>query len=348
MNQMMRAGVVTAFAATIAVCGLARADENPLSEKPGAATSDKGPAPASAPKDNGAATPATNDTTMAPAVLVVYPMAETARPLQLPKDVVEAGATIAIQDGVGTGGSYALGNWIGFDLRGDYGVTDKIQAGVRIPLLLGKPDLSGGVAGGPSAAVFGGFVLDGMYSINEMASAHVDVGITRPEGIPFNDAVYPIYNIAGLKAGIRAGAAVKKRFMDGKLAVFADPALAIQQDAAPNGSGGSKTFFGLRVPVTAMYQLKPALAAGVRTGIYTGADFSFSGNDGASIPFLLEGQYTTMNGNLDLGADLGFASFLTRSGQTFDATVAPYDSVGDSLYFGLYGAWRMAGLSKSL
>lgn len=348
MNRVKRIGVIAAFAAAIAVCGVASAQDNPMGggDSGGAgASGDSGGAGGATGTGTavgvGSPAPAPANTAMAGTATGLYPMEVVARPLQLPKGTVEAGATIAFPEGLDTTG-FKFGSWIGFDLRGDYGITDKIQAGLRIPLLLAKPDLTGGL--GPSPSFFGGILIDGMYSINQMLSVHAQLGDVRAGGIPLNSAVYPIYNIADLKFGFTAGVAVKKRFLAGKLAVLGDPAFELQADSAADNNG-TKAFLGLRIPVAALYQLMPALAAGIRTGIWTGSDFSFSADDGATIPAFLEGQYTLMNGNLDLGADLGFASLLTSSanGATGGGGNG-YDSVSHSFYFGVFGAWRMAGL----
>jgi hypothetical protein len=256
-----------------------------------------------------------------------YPMEEVHRPIQLVAGQIEAGIDVALPSGPDDTGSMGLGNWMGLRIHGDYGINDEIQAGVRIPLALVKPDL-----GGFSSETLGGFIVEGMYSIMPMLSARVDVGFALPGAFGPSPFFVPVYFDAdGMKLGFTVGASIKKEF--GNLAFTADPALVFHSDAASDDMGSPEMLQVLQIPVALHMQVQPALAVGVRTGIYTGHKFKFGAKDDATLPVVLEGQYTLMQGMLDVGAQFGFASLLTDD-------QALYTSIGDTIFVGVFATWR--------
>lgn len=256
-----------------------------------------------------------------------YPMEEVHRPIQLMAGQIEAGADVGLPSGPDDMGEFGIGNWIGLRLRADYGITDKIQAGVRIPLALVKPDV-------PifPFETLGGFIAEGMYSIIPMLSARVNVGFANAGAMGLNPYAFPFYFDAdGMQLGFAFGVSFKKEF-GGNLALTADPTLVLHMDVAA-GDTGPEMLQVLQIPVGLQFQVQPALAVGLRTGLYSAHEFKFGASDGGTLPLVLEGQYTLMAGMLDLGAQFGFASVLTD-----DAGL--YESIGDTLFIGLSATWR--------
>lgn len=254
----------------------------------------------------------------------MYPAEEIPRPVLVYKGMFEAGVDIPIPNGPDDTGENGIGNWVGVTLRADYGVTEKIQAGIRLPLALVKAE---------GAETLGGVVLDGRYLLIDKPDMQLAAGTGLSYGY---FGLYPITMFAppmfldadGMKIGFSPGVNFKKPM--GKLAITADPALVLVMDGGVSDSGEAEMLQVLAIPVAVQYQVSPVIAAGVRTGIYSAHKFKFSGDDGARLPLILEGQYTLMEGKMDVGADIGLGSVMTREGE----------DVGDTLFIGLFANYR--------
>lgn len=257
-------------------------------------------------------------------VLGVYPMAEVERPINLVKGQLEAGIDVSVPKGPDEMGEPALGAWLGFTIRGDYAVNEKIQAGASIPIVLVKPDF--GLSDGPKTV--GGVQLNGQYSVMDMLSARVVLGYGSPSLEGVNRFGVPAY-AGDMQLAFGAGAAFKKKVAD-KIAVSADPLLYFQIDGGQNDMGEQEMLMVFGLPIAGHYQVMPELVATLRTGFNTGHKFKTSGDDGASIPLIAEAAYTLMQGKLDVGLDLGLGN------------VTPPDPVGagDTLFIGLFASWR--------
>ncbi len=262
-------------------------------------------------------------------VLPGYPMEEVARPLVLTKGMIEAELDVGLPGGPDDTGDYGAFHWFGMTLRGHYGVKEKIEAGVSMPLVFVKPDF--GLADGPKT--FGGIAIDGAYDLGDKGGvwiaphAEVSLGPANAEGQ--NHFGVPYY-AGGLKPGFALGALLKYPIGD-KMAVGAQPHLILQIEGAVDDMGGKETLIAFTLPVGFTYQVLPELAASLRTGFVTGQTFKAGGDDGAALPLIAEAQYTLMNGELDAGLDVGLGNL----------TPPDMVGVGDTLFIGVFAAWRV-------
>ena len=298
---MRRFGSYVTLALSIACVGSAYAQDNGIAPAPDAPMTE----------------PAAMEPTMDASAAMMggaYPTEEVLRPINLRSGMVELGAEM----GVFKQPDFA--DAIGLILRADYGLSDQLQVGLRVPLALAKPD-------GLEQETLGGFWLNGLYGFHENISARLDLGFAYP-GQPY--ALVPFvtptfFDGDGMKLAFRLGVTLKKAFTD-QLALVADPGIFFHLDGQ-----GDETTQILMVPVSLWYQLMPELALALNTGVLSGHKFKFSGDEEMFVPLYLTAQFTTVENHLDLGLNVGFAN-LTVPGQA---------DVGDSLFLGLYANYRL-------
>lgn len=281
-------------------------------------------APAQAQDEIGGEPPMSGEPAMAPpsadsqmgTMMAGYPMEEVSRPLTLQAGMIEAGGDIGIFK------APDLGDAIGLVLRADYGLSDQLQVGVRLPLAVSTPD---------GAESFAGVWLNGLYAFHQNVAARLDVGYVHLGGVAgLLNFAPPLYLDAdGMKLAFRLGATYKQAFSD-QLALVVDPGLFFQLDGAFSDEGEAEMFQQLHLPVSLWYQLSSELAAALNTGIFSAHEFKFGADDGAWVPLYLTGQYTMVDGHLDLGANLGFGNVIPPEG----------GSVSDSLFLGLFANYR--------
>ena len=257
-----------------------------------------------------------------------WPMEEVLRPQLLPKSTLSASVGISLAGGPDDMGEYGIGNWIGLDLKFAYGISDKIQVGLSLPLTIVEPDDPMDIF-----APLGGVSVEGMYSIMPELAGVVSIGFSTPFGFQRNPYIFPAYVDGDSKIGFSFGANYK-RLLIPKMSIQAGAHIVYQADSAVDDMGMPKAFLGLQVPILAYYQVMPALAVGLHTGIYTGEGFSFSADENMTIPFMIEVMYTLMDGKLDVGGNLGFANLIT------DDMGGIYPGVGDSLGLGISMSYR--------
>jgi len=239
---------------------------------------------------------------------------------------IHAGAVILFPGGIGDDGEYGIGKYIELRPWGSYAVNEKISAGAVIPLLVVSPDF-----GDNSLDLLQGIMAWGDYAVNDKITAGAMVGMARPArmGInPFGGAATP-----GTPGDLKAGFAVGAGYMHkaGKIKAHAGVDLVFQLDSDTNDSGEETMGMWLQVPVAVLYAVNEKLDAGVKTGLYTGAGFSFDTNDYMTLPLMLVGKYA-VNDAIKAGAMLGFGSLLVPDGE-----FAP--GMADTLSFGVFVGW---------
>jgi len=224
-----------------------------------------------------------------------YPSELVLRPIQLLGGQVEAGGEIQVFSGPGDNEwQTSLATWIGFAPRVAYGITDEIQVAAQPLLLPIKPSDSDF----DDQKFFGGITAAGQYSFHEVVSARLEVGVGvrgRLMSNPYVPPLYPSPLFPDMAFGFRVGASVKKSFQ-GRVAVSSEPSLAIQMDSTKDHEAGCSEedpwcvmmARGLHLPVAVHYQATPTVAAGIRTGVYTGSEMQLAPDDGASYPLLAE------------------------------------------------------------
>ncbi|MCI0637258.1 MAG: hypothetical protein L0206_25580, partial [Actinobacteria bacterium] len=306
---MRRSVTSLAIASTMLWAGAAAAEEE--DEDPDTLPGDEGMDPCAGDESPDPTLPGSNlDAMEEPGELSLqaYPTEEVTRPINLPKGVLEAGVDLSIPQGPDDMGEQAVGAWLGFTVRGDYAVNEKIQVGGRIPLVAVSPDV--GLSEGPKA--FGGIELNDQYGVMDMLSARAVVGYGPPALDGVGRFAVPAY-FGDMKPAFGLGAAFKRKINE-QIAVTSDPILYFQVDGGFDDMGMEEMLMVFGLPIAGHYQVMPELVATLRTGFNTGHKFKASGDDGASIPLIAEAAYTLMEGKLDVGLDLGLGNVTPPEG----------------------------------
>jgi hypothetical protein len=230
---------------------------------------------------------------------------------------------------------YGFARWITADLAARYAISDRIEVGVELPLVAYRPDKNE-FSESPRYGVLGRV----SYLVNPLVSVHVRGGLAGRQRIIRTQYQIPTFEMES-RGGFGVGATIQKRF--GKLLVSAGPELVAQlaswyeDDSECPGDDPYcwSTSIGLHLPVAVYYQVTPAIAAGLVTGIYSGHQMSFNTEKSASLPALAVCQLTTAGGKLDLGLEAGFANLID-----YDDYDSCCPTEGRTFFVGLSAAFR--------
>lgn len=253
------------------------------------------------------------------------PIELTRRPLVFQKGRVDVGGYIAIPRGPDYNDTQAnapIGKWIGMNLRGEFGVGSKVGIGATIALA----PLNSSNNDEPTSKL-GGFIADLKYAlIDDLATggkdplqlaAHLSLGMLKRGAAELGPYAFPLFG-PDLEPTFGIGLMLQKTLADDKLAIYADPRLFVQASGYatldPQMMLQLDAFISLQVPLGLAYQVKPNVALGLHTGIYTGQKVSFAPNDGLAIPAVAEAVVTVMKNQLDVGIDLGLGNLTPARG----------------------------------
>jgi hypothetical protein len=259
-----------------------------------------------------------------------FPAVVTQRPLHIPQGLTQGTLTLGVPKGPNATGERATGNFVGAMVRADRGLNPKLQVGARLFIALVTPN-----SAQVKPEILGGLAAEALYAVTERISASAEVGYARPGLLAATEFAIPLYG-GDLQPGAGLGALYKHMLADGKVAVVTHPKVVAQSKSQPVAGeqvSYEGTLTSIHVPITAYYQYDPQTAAILKTGVFSGSGASFSAQDGGTVPLVLGGQHTLEDGDIDLGAIIGFASLI-------GSEAGVYPSRSDSFYLGLFATWR--------
>lgn len=234
----------------------------------------------------------------------------------------DAGGQARFPGGPDEMGEYASFNWVAVDLQGRYFLLRQLSANVDIPLAIIHPDTYL-MAAEPST--FGGFTLtlDGRVKVpklpgtkgDSVVGAGLTFGYMKEGAMLLSKKDFPLF-IGKMQPGVAAS--VLTRIKLGKVVdISLVPAWVYQ-------SGTDESLTALQIPFALEVALGNLAKVNLELGIYTGDDYSFSGDEGGR---LATGVSLDLRlGPILLHGGVGVASLLTGGF---------YPTISDSLYFDL-------------
>ncbi len=243
-------------------------------------------------------------------------------PKQPKRGDFDAGGNVRLPNGPDETGEFATFNWIAADLKGRYYLLDWISVHGTIPLAVKKPD-SFAMSGDPR--LIGGMVATFDVRLPEMPFApkkyKTDIALTlsgaymREGAMLLSDKDFPLF-VGDFQPGFTSGMAINLRMSS--LVDFALAPLYVYQ------AGEMESLTAVQIPTSLVLKLGSLVKLSADAGVYTGDDFSFSGDDGGRIA--LGAALDVKIGPIIVHAGSGFASLLTGGF---------YPTIGDSLYIDL-------------
>jgi hypothetical protein len=233
----------------------------------------------------------------------------------------DAGGRVRLPSGPDEMGEFATFNWIAFDLNGRYFLLDSVTVNGDIPLAVKKP----GTFMGEDTSLIGGIDVNLEARLPKMPFApekyKTEIGIKlggaymREGAMLLSEKDFPVYT-GSFKPGFRGGLITKVQLSS--LVDFSlTPDFVFQ-------SGEAENLTAVQIPLSLILRLGSLVALSADAGVFTGDDFSFSGDDGGRIS--LGAALDLKLGPILLHTGAGFASLLTGG---------LYPEIGDSIYIDL-------------
>jgi hypothetical protein len=252
------------------------------------------------------------------------------RPLEPPPPMVDAdapqrgdfdaGGQVRLPSGPDETGTFATFNWVALDLKGRYYLLPWLTVTGNIPLAVKKPDL---LMTGEDPRLIGGVTARIEAKLSARPSKTNDTGLgllftagyMREGALLLSEKDYPRFT-GSFKPGLTTGLSIKLKVSS--LVDFSTVPVVVYQAA----EAGSST--AVQLPVALILRLGSLVQASADLGIFTGDDYSFSGDKGGRIS--TGGALTVKLGPILAHAGAGFASLLTGG---------LYPTVRDSVYIDL-------------
>lgn len=234
----------------------------------------------------------------------------------------DAGGQARFPSGPDEMGTYESFNWIAVDLRGRYFLLDQVFVEATVPLAVKKPDTAmiGGAMVDPR--MIGGFEarLEAKLAMPKMPGIKYDTeaglrltfGYMREGAMLLSPTDFPLFT-GDFQPGFAGGLLVKV-----KLSSIVDfnlvPAWVYQ-------SGAMESLTAVQIPMSLRVALGDLVKVSADLGIFTGDDYSFSGDNGGRIS--TGGALDLKIGPILVHAGAGVASLLSGG---------MYPSIGESVY----------------
>ena len=234
----------------------------------------------------------------------------------------DAGGQARFPSGPDDMGAYKSFNWVAADLKGRYYLLDQVYVDALIPLAVKKPETAmiGGAEVDPR--MIGGFQakleakmavpkLPGIKYDTEMGLA-LTLGYMREGAMLLSQQDFPLF-VGDFKPGVATGLLMKV-----KLSSIVDFSLV---PAWVYQSGTMESLSAVQIPMSLRVALGSLLKVSADLGVYTGDDYSFSGDNGGRI---------STGGALDI--KLGPIALHTGAGVASLLTGGLYPSISESVY----------------
>lgn len=234
----------------------------------------------------------------------------------------DAGGQMRFPKGPDEMGEFKAFNWVAFDAKGTYYLLPSVTLNGFFPLAVKHPDTVGPM--GPEPGIVGGalFRLDASIPkmqklpfLEQETSIGLQVGFAymKEGAMLLSDKDYPVF-VGDFQPGLLGGILTRVKLSNVVDFNF-NPVFLFQKGTAEN-------LTAIQIPLSLVLKLGQVLKLGAETGINTGDDFSFGGDDGGRIS--LGASLDVKISKIAVHLGTGFASLLTGG---------LYPGVTDSIYF---------------
>ena len=278
----------------------------------------------------GTASAAAQTTETPPPQPTTDPSASPNAPLEEPKKEPQRGdfdfgGQARFPNGPDEMGEFASFNWVALDLKGRYYLLKTVTANLNIPIAVIKPDTvmtPDGAMVDPS--LFGGFTanIDARLPLKKgslpMMKFDTDIGLAltfgymREGAMLLSEKDYPLF-VGDMQPGVGLGLITKLK-MSSVLDFSLLPTWVYQ-------SGTAESLQAVQIPLALGIGLGSLLRVNLELGVYTGDDYSFSGDEGGRI---------ATGASLDL--KIGPMLFHLGAGVASLLTGGVYPTISDSVY----------------
>lgn len=281
------------------------------------------PAPAPVPMSTLGPPPATPMGAPAPVDQGAPPAEAKAKAKEPARGDFDAGGQVRLPSGPDDMNQFAAFNWIALDLKGRYYLLKSVTVNGHVPLAVKKPDL---LMDGQDPRLIGGIsarleaMLPKLPKLPFM-KYETEIGLLatfaylRERALLLSDKDYPLFT-GDFQPGFVLGPIMKV-----KLSTVVDFSLTpvwLYQ------SGAEESVEAVQIPLSLIVKLGDVVKTSVDLGIYTGDDYSFSGDNGGRIS--TGASLTLKLGPILAHAGAGVASLLTGGA---------YPTIRDSVYIDL-------------
>jgi hypothetical protein len=235
----------------------------------------------------------------------------------------DAGGQARFPGGPDEMGNYASFTWVAVDVKARYYLLKPVRLELNLPLAIIHPDTAGPM--GPEPSTFGGgtLTLDARMQAPKMPGIKYEttvgldltLGYMREGAMLLSEKDFPLF-AGDMKLGF-AGALVTKVKLSSLLDFALVPAWVYQ-----SATMGSLT--AVQIPMALQVALGDVAKLNAELGIFTGDDYSFSGDNGGRIA--TGASLDLKLGHIRLHAGAGVASLLTGG---------LYPTISDSFYVDL-------------
>jgi hypothetical protein len=190
----------------------------------------------------------------------------------------DAGGQARFPSGPDEMGTYESFNWVAADLKGRYYLLDQVWVDGFIPLAIIKPDTATINGAMVDPRMLGGMQARLEGKLGKPTSSAIGLAVTlgymREGAMLLSDKDFPLF-VGDMQPGVALAAPVKL-----KLSSLLDLALA---PAFVYQSGTMESLTAVQIPLALRVALADLVKVSADLGIYTGDDFSFSGESGGRI-----------------------------------------------------------------
>jgi hypothetical protein len=221
-----------------------------------------------------------------------------------------------------TGANYDSFNWVAVDLKGRYYLLDQVTVDAQIPLAVKKPDdlmlgtsmVDPRMIGGVQARLEAKLAMPktSLVKYETEAGLQLTAAYMREGAMLLSDKDFPLFT-GDFKPGFAGGMLMKV-----KLSTLVDFSLV---PAWVYQSGTMDSLVAVQVPMSLRIALGELVKVSADLGVYTGDDYSFSGDNG---------------GRISTGAalDLKIGPIIVHTGAGVASLLSGglYPSISDSVY----------------
>jgi hypothetical protein len=243
------------------------------------------------------------------------------KPKQPGRGDFDAGGQVRLPSGPDEMGEFATFNWVALDVEGRYFLLDSVTINGSMPLAVKKPDTYLGA----EPSIIGGMTVTLEAKLPKMPfqpkKYEYDMKLVlggsymREGAMLLSNKDFPLF-VGDFQPGFTGGALMRIK-LSSAVDFSLDPVYVYQ-------AGTDDSLMAVQIPMSTILAVGETLKLSADLGVYTGDEFSFSGDDGGRIA--AGGSLEVKIGPIIAHAGAGVASLLTGG---------LYPTVGDSVYIDL-------------